>query len=114
MTRVKRGTIAIKRRRKILRHTKGYLLRRRTKERAAKEALLHAWTYAFRDRRKKKSSARANWQVQINAAAREEGFSYSKFMHALKTAGIKLDRKVLSQIANQSPKTFSAILENVK
>ncbi|KKR09635.1 MAG: 50S ribosomal protein L20 [Parcubacteria group bacterium GW2011_GWA2_39_18] len=114
MTRVKRGNIAIKRRRKTLKYTKGFLLRRHTKERAAKEALLHAWSYAFRDRRKKKGVARAKWNIQINAASRMQGLSYSKLINQLKKNNIKLDRKILAELANKEPKVFEKILESVK
>ncbi|MEK7120388.1 MAG: 50S ribosomal protein L20 [Patescibacteria group bacterium] len=114
MTRVKRGNIAIKRRRKTLKYTKGFLLRRSTKESAAKEALLHAWSYAFRDRRKKKGVARAKWNIQINAASHIQGLSYSKFISQLKKNNVKLDRKILAELANKEPKVFEKILSSVK
>ncbi len=114
MPRVKRGKIALKRREKILKYTKGYKWGRKSKERAAKEALLHAWTHAYRDRRVKKRTARALWQIQLNAAARQHGLNYSKFANGLKKANIKLDRKVLSQIARQHPEIFKAIIEKAK
>ncbi|MEK7578327.1 MAG: 50S ribosomal protein L20 [Patescibacteria group bacterium] len=114
MPRVKRGKIALKRREKILKYTKGYKWGRKSKERAAKEALLHAWTHAYRDRRVKKRTARALWQVQLNAAARQEGLNYSKFMHGIKKAKIELDRKVLSQIAREHPEIFKEILKKIK
>ena len=114
MPRVKRGKIALKRREKILKYTKGYKWGRKSKERAAKEALLHAWTHAYRDRRVKKRTARALWQVQLNAATRQEGLNYSKFMHGIKKAKIELDRKVLSQIAREHPEIFKEILKKIK
>jgi len=114
MPRVKRGKIALKRREKILKYTKGYKWGRKSKERAAKEALLHAWTHAYRDRRVKKRTARALWQIQLNAAVRQEDLNYSKFMHGLKKAKIKLDRKVLSQIARQHPKIFKEIINKIQ
>jgi large subunit ribosomal protein L20 len=114
MTRVKRGNIAIKKRRKTLKYTKGFLLRRRTKEVAAKEALLHAWSYAFRDRRKKKGVARAKWNIQINAASRMQGLSYSKLIGQLKKNNVKLDRKILAELANKEPKVFAKILKDIK
>ena len=114
MPRVKRGIIAIKRRRKILKYTKGFRWGRKSKERAAKEALLHAWTHAYRDRRVKKRTARALWQIQLNAAARIDGLSYSKFMHGLKKAKIELDRKVLSELAREHPEVFKEIINKTK
>ena len=114
MPRVKRGKIALKRREKILKYTKGYKWGRKSKERAAKEALLHAWTHAYRDRRVKKRTARALWQIQLNAAVRQEGLNYSKFIHGLKKAKIELDRKVLSQIAREYPEIFKEITKKTK
>lgn len=114
MPRVKRGKIALKRREKILKYTKGFKWGRKSKERAAKEALLHAWSHAYRDRRVKKRTARALWQIQLNAAAREHGLNYSKFMHGLKMANIELDRKVLSQIARECPEVFKELIVKIK
>ncbi len=114
MPRVKRGTISVKRREKTLKYTKGYKWGRKSKERAAKEALLHAWVHAFRDRRVKKRTARALWQIQLNAAVRQYGLNYSKFINGLKKAKIELDRKVLSQIAREHPEVFKAIVDKVK
>lgn len=114
MPRVKRGIIAIKRRRKILKYTKGFKWGRRSKERAAKEALLHAWTHAYRDRRVKKRTARGLWQIQLNAAVRQYGLNYSQFMHGIKKTNIELDRKVLSQIAREYPEVFKEIVQKIK
>ncbi len=114
MPRVKRGKIALKRREKILKYTKGFRWGRKSKERAAKEALLHAWTHAFRDRRVKKRTARALWQIQLNAAVRQDGLNYSRFINGLKKAKIELDRKVLSQIAREYPEIFKEIVEKAK
>lgn len=114
MARVKRGIIAIKRRRKVLKYTKGFKWGRKSKERAAKEALLHAWSHAYRDRRVKKRTARALWQIQLNAAVRQEGLNYSKFMHGLKVANIELDRKVLSELARNYPEIFKEIVARAK
>ena len=113
MTRVKRGKIALKRRRKILRQTKGFRWQRKSKERAAKEALLHAGVHAFHDRRKKKRNFRALWNIKINAAARDNGLSYSKLMHQLKKSGIGLNRKMLSELAEKHPEVFKKILEEI-
>jgi len=114
MSRVKRGTIAIKRRRKILKYTKGFRWGRKSKERAAKEALLHAWSHAFRGRKEKKRDYRALWNVKINAAARQNGLTYGKLIHKLKIANIKLDRKILADLAEYEPKVFAKVLEKVK
>ncbi|HEY4495450.1 MAG TPA: 50S ribosomal protein L20 [Candidatus Paceibacterota bacterium] len=114
MPRVKRGKIALKRREKILKYTKGFKWGRKSKERAAKEALLHAWSHAYRDRRVKKRTARGLWQIQLNAAVRQEGLNYSKFIHGLKKANIELDRKVLSQLARNYPEIFKEIVVKAK
>ena len=114
MTRVKRGTIANKRRKNLLKHTKGFRYGRKTKYRLAKEALLHAWTHAFRDRRLKKREARRLWQVKINAAVREYELSYSKFIKALKDKKIGLDRKILAELAEKQPIVFKEIVEKIK
>ena len=111
MTRVKGGQNALKRRRNVLSMTKGYRFGRSTKERQAKEAIFHAGTYAFAHRRDKKSDKRRLWQVQINAAVRSLGMSYSKFIDALKKANIEVDRKILSDIASAKPETFKRIFE---
>src|SRR3989344_4598654 len=114
MTRVKRGVTALKRRRKILRKTKGFMWQRKSKERAAKEALLHAGAHAFNDRRKKKGNFRKLWNIKINAASRENGVSYSKLIDKLNKAGIKLNRKVLAELAEHHPEIFKQIIEAVK
>ncbi|MDP3052344.1 MAG: 50S ribosomal protein L20 [bacterium] len=110
MTRVKRGTLSVKKREKILKYTKGFHWGRKAKERAAKEALLHAWTHAFCGRKEKKRDYRRLWQVQINAAVRQKELSYSKFISQLKKANIKLDRKVLAEIAKTQPVIFERLL----
>ncbi len=114
MPRVKRGKIALKRREKILKYAKGFRWSRKSKERAAKEALVHAWTHAYRDRRLKKRTRRALWQIQINAAVRQEGLNYSKFIGGLKKAKMELDRKVMSDLARNHPAVFKKIVEKVK
>jgi len=111
MVRIKRGTISTKSRRNVLKQTKGYKWGRKSKERAAKEALLHAYTHAFHDRRKKKGVFRRLWQIKINAASRQYDLSYSKFIHALKKADIKLDRKILANLAEHQPEIFKKIFE---
>ncbi|MBI2052651.1 MAG: 50S ribosomal protein L20 [Candidatus Ryanbacteria bacterium] len=111
MTRVKRGTTSLKRRRRILKKTKGFRWQRSKKERAAREALLHAYTHSFHDRRKKKRVMRALWNVKINAASRLSNTSYSKLIGNLKKANIKLDRKILSALAADNPSVFEAIVK---
>ena len=110
MTRVKRGTTANARRKRLLKHAKGFMWTRSTKFRTAKEALLHAWSHQFKDRKIKKRTFRRLWQVRINAAARSNGISYSKLIPQLKKANIELDRKVLSAIAAEHPTVFAQIL----
>ena len=114
MPRVKRGVIANKRRTKVLSYTKGFRWGRKSKERAAKEALLHAWTHSFRGRKEKKRVYRQLWNVKINAAIRPEGMSYSTFIAALKKKSIALDRKVLADIAEHEPEVFKKIVAEVK
>lgn len=114
MTRVKRGIIAHKRREKILKYTKGFRWGRKSKERAAKEALLHAWTHAFRGRKEKKREYRRLWQTEINAGARINGMKYSSLIAGLKKKNILLDRKILADLAKNEPKVFSKIIEKAK
>jgi large subunit ribosomal protein L20 len=114
MTRVKRGVQKRKRKKKIIKQTKGYKWGRKSKYKAAKEALMHAWTYAYRDRRTKKRDFRRLWQIRINAACRQEGISYSKFINALKKNKIELDRKILADLAKNHPEIFKKIVEKVK
>ncbi len=114
MPRVKGGVNATKHRHKILKETKGFRWGRKSKERAAKEALLHAGSHAFRGRKEKKRNARRLWSVKINAAAREESISYSKLIAMLKKKKIALDRKILADLAEHEPKIFKKILEAVK
>ena len=114
MTRVKRGTIANKRRAKILKYTKGFRWGRKSKERAAKEALLHAWTHAFRGRKERKRDFRSLWNVKINAAARLNGMKYSQLINLMQKKNVKLDRKILADLAENEPKVFAKVLEAVK
>jgi large subunit ribosomal protein L20 len=114
MARVKRGTTSMKRRRKVLKAAKGFRGDRSKKERAAKEALIHAWSHAYRDRRKKKSEFRKLWQIKINAGARKSGLSYSQFINHLKKSKVKLDRKILADLAEKHPETFVKVIEEVK
>lgn len=114
MTRVKRGTIANKKRKNILSQVKGYRFGRSTKERMAKDAIAHAGSYAFAHRRDKKSDARKLWNTRINALVRSEGGTYSTFIGALKKANIELDRKILSTLAQKHPETFKRVYAKVK
>jgi large subunit ribosomal protein L20 len=113
MPRVKRGKLAHKKREKILKQTKGYRWGRKSKERAAKEALLHAWSHAFRGRKEKKRTARRTQEVKINAAARGNGLTYSRLIGALKQHNIKLNRAILADLAENEPQTFNRIVAEV-
>ncbi len=113
MPRVKRGVIANKRRKRLLKRTKGFKWTRSTKYRQAKEALLHAGTHQFADRKKKKRNFRRLWQIKINAAARDNGLTYSKLINQLKKANIELDRKILSDIAANNPEVFKKIVSEL-
>src|SRR3989344_5687798 len=113
MTRVKKGLNALKTRRNILKRTKGYRHARSKKERAAYEALVHAGSYAFAHRRDKKNDFRKLWNVRINASLRQSGVSYSKFIGSLKKAGVSLDRKILSGLAQNHPETFKRVIKKV-
>ncbi len=114
MTRVKKGVHALKRRRSVLKQTKGFRHGRSTKERQAKEALLHAGNYAFAHRKDKKSHNRRLWNIKINAGARELGISYSRLIDSLKKKNVLLDRKILADFAENHPLTFAKVLEAVK
>ena len=114
MTRVKKGVHALKRRRSVLKQTKGMRHGRSTKERQAKDALLHAGNYSFAHRKDKKSNNRKLWNIKINAGARELGISYSKLIDKLKKNKIEVDRKILSDLAENNPKTFERILASLK
>jgi len=113
MSRVKRGTTSLKHRRNVLKAAKGYRIGRSTKERQAKEAIMHAGAHAFAHRKDKKGNFRRLWNIRINAGVREHDSSYSKFIHALKLKKITLDRKILSGLAQNHPETFKRILEKV-
>ena len=114
MSRVKRGVMTRKRHKKLLSQTKGFWGRRKNVFRRAKETLLRALEFAFIGRKKKKRDFRRLFIMRINAAANENGLSYSKFMHGLKLANIGLNRKMLSQLAIFEPKVFTQIVDQVK
>ncbi len=114
MPRVKRGKVAVKKRRKILEYTKGFKWGRKSKERAAKEALLHAWVHAFHGRKEKKRNFRRLWQTKINAASRNLGLTYKELIAGLKKKNIIIDRKILSELASNHPKIFEKVVEKIK
>ena len=114
MTRVKKGASAHKHRKHLLKHAKGFKYGRKSKYKLAKDALRHAWTYSYRDRKVKKRDFRQLWQIHINAAARKLGINYSRFISGLKKRNIELDRKVLSQLVEKYPEVFEKIVEQVK
>ncbi|KKT81835.1 MAG: 50S ribosomal protein L20 [Candidatus Yonathbacteria bacterium RBG_16_43_6] len=114
MTRVKRGTTTAKSRRNILSQVKGYRFGRSKKEVQAQDAISHAGAYAFAHRRDKKADFRRLWTVKMNAALRPLGFSYSKFIDALKKKNIILDRKIMALLAEKNPETFANIVNEVK
>lgn len=114
MPRVKRGTIALKKRRKLMKAVKGYRGARSRRVNCASEAFLHAQQYAYRDRRNKKRDIRRLWIARINAASRANGISYSRFINGLKNAGIMLDRKVLAEIAFTDKDAFASLVGKAK
>jgi large subunit ribosomal protein L20 len=114
VSRVKRSVHARKKRRATLERTKGFRGEAHSSYKRAKEALLKADSYAYRDRRNKKRDFRRLWITRINAAARLNGMSYSEFMHGLKAAEIELDRKVLADIAVRDPETFRRFAERAR
>ena len=114
MPRVKRGTVARARHKKVLKQAKGFRGRRKSVYRVAKQAVMKAGQYAYRDRRQRKRQFRALWIARINAAVRELGMSYSVFMAGLKRANIDIDRKVLADLAVADKAAFAKIASQVK
>jgi len=114
MTRVKRGVMARKSHRKVLQQTKGYRASRSRRFRNANESMLHALSYAYRDRRVRKRDFRRLWIQRINAAARLNGTTYSRLMNDLKSAGIDIDRKMLADIAVHDPSAFSQVVSQAQ
>jgi len=114
MPRVKTGTVRRARHKKILKMAKGFYSGRRKHFRKAKEAVEHALVYAYRDRRQKKRDFRKLWIIRINAAARLNGLSYSRFMNGLKLAEITLDRKILADMAMNDATSFASLVESAK
>ena len=114
MTRVKRSVHARKKRRAVLERAKGFRGEAHSKYKRAKEAVMKADSYAYRDRRNRKRDFRRLWITRINAAARQNGMCYSTFMHGMKLAGIEIDRKVLADIAVRDPETFRRFAESAR
>jgi len=114
MPRVKRGTTHVKKRRKLLAKAKGYKWGRKKLVRLAKTAVIKAGAHSYVDRKKKKRTNRALWQIKINAFIREQELSYSKFINSLKNNKIELDRKILADLAVNNKKILNKIIEQVK
>ncbi|MBW1687007.1 MAG: 50S ribosomal protein L20 [Deltaproteobacteria bacterium] len=114
MPRVKRGVATRRRKNRMLRQAKGYYGARSRLIKTAREAVEKGWKYAYRDRKQRKRQFRVLWIARINAAAREHGLSYSRFMHGLRLAGVEVDRKVLAELAVSDPKAFGALAEMAK
>ena len=114
MARVKRAVNAHKKRRVVLERASGYRGQRSRLYRKAKEQMLHSMTYAYRDRKKRKGDFRQLWIQRINAAARQNGMTYNRFIQGLKAAGIEVDRKVLADMAVNDPPAFAALVELAK
>lgn len=114
MARVKRAVNAQKKRREVLEAASGYRGQRSRLYRKAKEQLLHSGTYAFRDRRAKKGDFRSLWIQRINAACREQGLTYNRFINGLRNGGVEVDRKILAELAVHDPKAFAALVKVAK
>ncbi|CZQ91660.1 ribosomal protein l20 [Trichococcus palustris] len=114
MPRVKGGTVTRKRRKKIIKLSKGYYGSKHTLFKTAKEQVMKSYTYAYRDRRQKKRDFRRLWVTRINAAARMNGLSYSTLIHGLKLAGIEMNRKMLADLAVTDAAAFTAIADQAK
>ncbi len=114
MPRVKRSVTARKRRNRILNQAKGYYGARSKLFKTAREAVEKGWRYAYRDRKQRKRTFRALWITRINAAARENGLSYSRLINGLKQANVEVDRKILAQLAVTDPKAFGALADLAK
>lgn len=109
--RIKRGVTSRRRKKRVLKLAKGYWGRRKSNFRRAKETVLRALAYSYRDRRRRKRDFRALWIMRINAAVRPFGLSYSRFIDALGKSGVALDRKSLAELAVRKPESFSAVVE---
>ena len=114
MARVKNGAVTKARHKKVLKQAKGYFGSKHRLYKSAKEQLMHSGQYAFRDRKQKKREFRKLWITRINAACRENGISYSRFIEGLNKAGVEVNRKMLSEIAINDPKAFTELVEVAK
>ena len=114
MARTKRGVISKAKHKKVLKAVKGQYGRRKNTIRAAKQAFEKAMQYAYRDRRNKKRDFKSIWIQRINAGVRSEGLTYSKFINGLSKSGIKLDRKILAEIAYENPQAFKTIVKKAQ
>ncbi len=114
MARATNSPASRKRRKKVLKYARGYFGNKSKLFRYAKEAVQHAWQYAYRDRRKKKANFRGLWIVRLNAACRNAGISYSRFIEGLKAAGIEMDRKVLSDLAIHDETAFAGLVKEAQ
>lgn len=114
MTRIKRGVFKRARRKKIIKRAKGYISHRKTNYRAAMEAVMHAGMHAIRGRKERKRDFRQLWNIRINAGARENGLSYSKFLAGLKKNKIELNRKMLAELAAVHPEVFKKVVEEAR
>ena len=114
MVRVRSNPAKLRRKRRLLKHAKGFWGARKNLQRLTREAVHHAWQYAFRDRRAKKRNFRMLWITRLSAACEARGLKYSRFINGLKKANISLDRKALSEMAIHDPKAFDAVFEKAK
>ena len=114
MARVKRGVTSRAKHKKVLKAVKGQWGRRKNTIRVARQAMEKAMQYAYRDRRNKKRDFKSLWIQRINAGVRSEGLTYSKFIHGLNKSGIKIDRKILAEIAYDNPEAFKTIVKKVQ
>lgn len=112
--RIKRGVVAHRKHKKVLKAAKGMQHARRSSYRLAKQGVIRALQYAYRDRRNRKRDLRELWVTRINAGARENNTTYSKLMAGLKKAGVRLDRKTLSELAANEPKAFAVVVKTAK
>ena len=114
MPRAVNAVASRRRRKKMMKHAKGYFGRRKNVWTVAKNAVEKGWQYAYRDRKNKKRNFRSLWIMRINAGARQHGMTYSTFMHAAKVKGIELNRKALADLAMNHPEAFAAVVKKVK
>lgn len=114
MARIKRGILTQKKHKKLRKAVTGFRTSRRHSIKLARQAMLKAGVYAYRDRKAKKGEFRSLWIVRINSALQNLGLGYNQFIHQLKTKQVEIDRKILAQLAHQQPKIFTALVEKTK